>query len=47
MTGRITTDQIFTMKEMASKYCEYNRDPKAYEGIDRRKSWSLMKKFMF
>lgn len=55
MKGRSTIDQIFIMKELASKYWEYNRDlfivfidfTKAYDSIDRSKLWSLMKKFKF
>lgn len=52
MAGRSTTDQIFILKEIASKYWEYNKDlyilfvdfAKAYDSISRQKMWKLMEK---
>jgi hypothetical protein len=52
MGGKSTTDQLFIMKELASKYWEYNKDlyilfidfKKAYDSIIRSKLWSVLRK---
>lgn len=51
MSGKSTTDQIFVMKELASKYWEYNKDlyilfidfKKAYDSLIRSKVWNRLR----
>lgn len=53
MRGKSTVDQIFTLKEITSKYWEYNKDlyilfidfAKAYDSITRTKIWEVMRKY--
>lgn len=53
MKGRSTTDQIFILKQLTSKYWEYNKDvyvmfidfSKAYDSINRNRLWKMMEKY--
>ena len=52
MKGRSTTDHIFVLKDVISKYWEFNKTvyilfvdfSKAYDSIARQKMWSLLNK---